>query len=117
MALAVAFSRHRAQEVAMRTRAGFTGAAITAAIVPTLFAASPAAAQESPSYVMNRITLTGGSQTLDSPSFEATVTIGQEGPAGAASVCNASWTDSLGFWSLLGDLPVPVVLTVASSPV
>jgi hypothetical protein len=101
----------------MRTRAGLTGAAVTAAIVLTFVPVSRASAQESPSFVMNRITLAAGSQTIASPSFEATVTVGQEGPAGAASVCNASWTDSLGFWSVLGDLPVPLVLTVAPSAV
>jgi hypothetical protein len=100
----------------MRTRAGRFGAAFAAAVVLSFLRFQPAAAQESPSFVMERITLAAGSQTVASPSFEATVTLGQEGPAGAASLCNASWTDSLGFWSLKGDLPVPVVLTVAPHP-
>jgi hypothetical protein len=100
----------------MRTTAGRPGAAIAAAAILALIRVSPAAAQESPSYVMQRITLAAGSQTLSSASFDATATVGQEGPVGAASVCNASWTSSVGFWSLLGDLPVPVVLTVAPHP-
>jgi hypothetical protein len=100
----------------MRTRAGRTGAALAVTIVLGFTCSPRVQAQESPSFVMERLTLTAGSQTMASASFEATVTLGQEGPAGAASVCNTSWTDSLGFWSLLGDMPVPVVLTVAPNP-
>ena len=103
----------------MRTHAGRLGAALAVTAVFTFLSflfIPQAAAQESPSFVMKRITLAAGSQTLDSPSFVATVTVGQEGPAGAASVCNASWTGSLGFWSLQGDLPVPVLLTVSPDP-
>jgi hypothetical protein len=100
----------------MRTRAGRIGVAPAAAVIFAFIHVSHAHAQESPSFVMERLTLAAGSQTLASPSFEATVTVGQEAPAGAASVCNTSWTNSLGFWSLLGDMPVPVVLTVAPNP-
>ena len=85
-------------------------------LVLPLLCCSRVAAQESQSFVMERLTLVAGSETIASASYETTVTLGQESVAGASSFCNASLTDSLGFWSLLGDLPVPIVLTVAPNP-
>lgn len=76
-----------------------------------------ASAQESASYTLERLSIAGASQTIASARFETSITVGQESPAGAASICNVSWTDSLGFWSIEGDLPVPIVLTVARNPV
>jgi len=77
----------------------------------------PAWGQESASYTLERLTIAGASQTIASARFETTITVGQESPVGAASICNVSWTDSLGFWSVEGELPVPIVLTVARNPV
>ncbi len=77
----------------------------------------PASAQESASFVLERLTIAGASQTIASARYETTMTVGQESPAGAASICNVSLTASLGFWSVQGELPVPVILTVMRNPV
>jgi hypothetical protein len=77
---------------------------------------APATAQESASFILERLTIAGASQTIASARYETTMTVGQESPAGAASICNVSLTTSLGFWSVQGDLPVPVVLTVTRNP-
>ncbi len=44
------------------------------------------------------------------------MTIGQDSPAGASSFCNTGFIASIGFWSVLGDLPVPIWLQVAKNP-
>ena len=77
----------------------------------------PAAAQESASFRLDRLTIAGASQTIASNGFVTTVTVGQESIAGAASICNVSLTTGLGFWSVRGELPVPVILTVARNPI
>jgi len=78
---------------------------------------APASAQESASFVLERLAIAGASQTIASARYETTMTVGQESPAGAASICNVSLTTSLGFWSVQGDLPVPVILTLTRNPV
>ncbi|HKQ98818.1 MAG TPA: hypothetical protein VJV75_13150 [Candidatus Polarisedimenticolia bacterium] len=75
------------------------------------------AAQESPSFILHRLSIAAASQTIGSAHFETTLTVSQESPVGAASICNTSLTNSLGFWSVLGDLPVPVILTLRRNAV
>jgi len=65
---------------------------------------------------MTRVTLASTGSTAASPSFEMRVTLGQAVPVGAVSRCNDGFHQSAGFWSVLGDLPVPTVLLVARDP-
>jgi len=67
-------------------------------------------AQQSAHYSMERVTVAAVADTASSTHFTTTVVIGQESPAGASSFCNAGFRSSMGFWSILGDLPVPIVL-------
>jgi hypothetical protein len=68
-------------------------------------------AQESANFKLDRLTPAGGAARLSSLTFEASVTVAQVPPAGAASLCNAGAVNSFGFWSVIGDLPVPLLLT------
>ena len=81
-----------------------------------LAAVRPVCAQESPSFVMTRVTLAATGSTAASPSFEMRVTLGQAVPVGAVSRCNDGYHQSAGFWSVLGDLPVPTFLLVDKDP-
>ena len=78
--------------------------------------AGAASAQESASFVMTRVTLAATGSTAASPSFEMRVTLGQAVPVGAVSRCNDGYHQSAGFWSVLGDLPVPTLLLVNKDP-
>ena len=73
---------------------------------------SPAVAQESSTFVMERISVAVGATKSTSASFENTAVVAQESPSGANSFCNTGFVNSLGYWSVLGDLPVPIRLTV-----
>ena len=75
----------------------------------------PASAQQSESSSMDRIVLTAVGNTASSSNFETTVVIGQDSPSGASSFCNSGFVNSLGFWSVLGDLPVPIQLHLDKS--
>ena len=68
---------------------------------------------ESASFVMSRVTLSATAQRASSAGFETSVTLAQEGPVGAASFCNGGFTQNVGFWSILGAAPVPLVLRAA----
>ena len=75
--------------------------------------APPVSAQESPSFVMDRVSATAVGNTTVSANYETTVVMGQESPTGAVSFCNGGFINSFGFWSVLGDLSVPIRLEVA----
>src|SRR5262249_501900 len=47
-----------------------------------------------------------------SPHFDMRVTYGQTVPVGAVSQCNDGYLQTAGFWSVLGDQPVPLMLFV-----
>jgi hypothetical protein len=84
-------------------------------IAATLVAANlalAAFAQSSASFEMKRVSATAAGSTASSAGFESTVLIGQESPTGAASACNTGFLSSFGFWSVLGDLSVPIRLNV-----
>jgi hypothetical protein len=72
-------------------------------------------AQQSASYVMDRVTATASAHRLSSASFDLSVTVAQEGPVGSVSFCNGGFLQSTGFWSVLGEHPAPVKLRVAWS--
>ncbi len=76
---------------------------------------SPLAAQ-SVTYVSDRTTAVAGAATMTSSGYESTVLVAQQSPTGAASACNAGNISSFGFWSTLGDLPLPIVLRVQRNP-
>ncbi len=69
-------------------------------------------AQESTGYVMDRVTITSTADVALSASFQVAVTFGQQGPVGSVSICNAGAFQSTGFWSIIGDPPVPIFLDV-----
>lgn len=75
-----------------------------------------AAAQETGIYVMDRMSLATASGRMTSPSYESTTVVGQIGLAGTASSCEDN-VSSFGFWSALGDLPVPIRLNIQRNAV
>jgi hypothetical protein len=76
------------------------------------FASSMASAQESASFRLDRLTLAAGAGSVSSANYATTITTAQEGPVGSVSRCNDGFLQSTGFWSVLGESPVPVWLTV-----
>lgn len=76
--------------------------------------ARPAPAQESQHYVMGRVTLSATGALASSPRFDTRVTLGQTVPVGSVSRCNDGYLQSAGFWSVLGDQPVPLMLFVTN---
>ena len=72
----------------------------------------PVLGQQSANFSMDRISVTAGGNTAASANFETTVVIGQDSPSGASSFCNSGFINTAGFWSVLGDAPVSIVLAV-----
>lgn len=93
----------------------FVGAALMMALI-AFVSSGPARAQASTNFKMERVSVTAVGQTVSGASYQTTVVLGQESPAGAASSCNSGWRMSLGFWSVLADLPVPIRLLVDKDP-
>lgn len=87
--------------------------------VPFLFALllGVSHAQQSASYVSERVALSAAAGSAASGSFTTTVTVAQQGPSGAASLCNDGWLVSVGFFSILGASPVPIVLRAERDPI
>ncbi|MGD8376422.1 MAG: hypothetical protein PVF68_09785 [Acidobacteriota bacterium] len=73
-------------------------------------------AQESPGYVADRTTVAAVAGRAASTGYVLELTAGEIHPAGSGSYCNLGFTDSTGFWSVLGDTEVPVVLQVGQDP-
>jgi len=67
-------------------------------------------AQESPRFVLKRLTLAGTTTEVSSTRFTLRATLAQAVPVGTASACNNGYAHSDGFWSVLGDVPAPIVL-------
>jgi len=82
-------------------------------IVIVLASTGPVRAQESDHFVMTRVTLSATGAVASSPRFGMRVSLGQAVPVGAVSRCNDGYHQSAGFWSVLGNQPVPIVLTLA----
>jgi hypothetical protein len=76
------------------------------------FAASTLHGQESASFRHERLTLASSAGPVSSASYVTTITFAQEGPVGSVSRCNSGFLQSTGFWSVLGESPVPVWLIV-----
>jgi hypothetical protein len=67
-------------------------------------------------YSMDRVSVTAVGQTASSPVYTTIVVAGQDSPSGAASVCNTGYKMSLGFLSVMGNLPVPILMRVEREP-
>jgi hypothetical protein len=65
---------------------------------------------------MKRISIAGGAAQTTSIMFDNSVVAAQPSFVGAASFCSAGSVVSLGFWSLLGDIPVPIRLHAGVNP-
>ena len=86
--------------------------------IPVVLAAtSLVLAQESPSYVMSRVTLVGTAGVASSSRFDIQATLAQAVPVGAVSRCNDGFHQSAGIWSVLGEQPVPTILFVTTDTV
>ena len=85
---------------------------ILAMLLPGAFSAG-AVAQESASFVMERVTLSATASQAASTSFDMAVSFGQEVPVGSASLCNVGYLQTFGFWSVLGFQDAPTRLSVA----
>jgi hypothetical protein len=77
-----------------------------------LLCAGVAGAQESASFVNERLEISATTTAASSASFETTLTLAQLSPVGSVSRCNDGFVGTLGFWSLLGHTDVPVRLRV-----
>jgi hypothetical protein len=81
-------------------------------IVPllALFVVASTPAQESSNFKLERLTLAATSGPATSANYATTITFAQEGPSGSLSRCNDGFLQSTGFWSVLGESPVPARL-------
>lgn len=93
-----------------RHRGAFLRAAL--ALISLAAAVPVASGQESASFRLDRITFISGAEPVSSANYTTTITIAQEGPVGSVSRCNDGFLQSTGFWSVLGEAPVPVWLNV-----
>jgi hypothetical protein len=74
-------------------------------------------AQSSATYAIKRMETVSGSLGITSAHFEGHVSGGGQAPGGSASFCNNGNELSLGFWSLLGPISVPIVLNARKNHV
>ena len=97
--------------LAARPRTGRATVRVVALLL-SAFGFAAASAQQSASFRVDRVTLAAGAGPISSASYVTTITIAQEGPVGSVSRCNDGFLQSTGFWSVLGESPVPVWLLV-----
>ena len=79
-------------------------------------AALPVYAQQSPRFVMNRASLSVVNGAAGSARFATVAVATQSAVSGSASHCNQGFVAGLGFWSVTGATPVPIVLHVDTQP-
>ena len=79
-------------------------------LIALAFVTAKIVAQESANYRLERITIAATADPVSSASYAMTVTFAQEGPVDSISRCNDSYLQSTGYWSVLGETPVPVFL-------
>jgi len=89
--------------------------AVGSVAVCLLASTLPVFAQQSGGYILERMSAAAGATRMTSAIYDNTVAVAEGAPAGAASVCGGSEVSSFGFWSVLGDLAVPVILQVRRS--
>ncbi len=80
--------------------------------VRTLIGLENGWSQESSNYTIHNLTVVSAAGGANSGRFEAVMTFAAATPAGSASFCNTGFGASLGFWSTVGDPPVPNSLFV-----
>lgn len=83
------------------------------ALLLSSVAANP---QQSGPYVLERMTASSGAATMTSASYVNILSTAQDTPIGASSVCGGADLSSFGFWSVVGDLAVPIMLQVRQNP-
>jgi len=66
---------------------------------------------------VERITLGSVTGRVGAADLETRLVAAQPAPIGNSSVCNLSWVSGLGFWSLSGERPVPIYLSVQRNTV
>ena len=89
----------------------------TAGLLLAALAAGAAAAQQSETFSMERVTVTNAASPVGSSGYKGSLLLSQGTPAGAASFCNNGFVASFGYWSVMGDLPVPIVLRFERDPI
>jgi hypothetical protein len=82
-----------------------------------ILAAASTSAQESANFKLERLTLAATPGAASSANYATTITLGQEGPSGSVSRCSGGFLLTTGFWSVLGETPVPVWLTLGRNAV
>ncbi len=92
----------------MRSKAAFRALLLAWAVSMT-----PAVGQQSTGYSMDRVAVTAVAGTSSSSAFQTSVVIGPT--VGATSFCNFGFSTGLGFWSVVGVLPIPVELWVGKT--
>lgn len=94
------------------SESGFRAVATSGIWLSLMFlcASSEAAAQESASFKMKRLTVVTLADRLSSESYGNTITASEA--IGSAGVCPSGTATGLGFFSLLGLGEVPILLTV-----
>ena len=75
-----------------------------------------ASAQDSTTYSMRYTSVAGGGDTSSSGNYENEVIVSQESPTGVTSFCNSGFVNSLGFWTIPGDVSAAPQLFVMQSP-
>ena len=80
-------------------------------------AAIGALAQESQDYRIDRVTATLGATVSESADYETRIVVAQESPDGIGSSCTSGTVNGLGFFSVLGARPAPIILTLKMSEV
>lgn len=88
------------------------GANVLFVVAAACLASTSPARPADPTYISERMTIAAGAQRLGSATYSSTIMAAQMTPIGGTSACNDGSIASLGFLSVLGDLPVPIILRV-----
>lgn len=83
---------------------------LAAILVVTIAVTGKINAQESASFLIERVSVCSAAGDTASVNYVASLTLGETGPVGAASFCNTGFVVSTGLWSVLGGPTVPIRL-------
>ena len=93
-----------------------TALRLPCAALMAIASVSLAQVPESMNFKMDRFSVAAIAQTATGPTtYGTTVVVGQDSAVGATSACNNGFRTSVGYWSHLGDLPVPIQLQAGKS--
>lgn len=89
-----------------------------AVILPAIVcvAGLPICGQQSENYRMERVAAVRGAVSATSATYAMHNVVAQESVHGINSSCEARLINGLGFWSLLGTQPAPIILKLAHGP-